>query len=398
MTAVHRGDVAKVREMLAHGAVASAANEFGVTSLHIAAEMGHHDVARVLCERGASACAKNANGETALHIAAREGDAALAALLLAHGASVTQADMWGRTAADLADELEDGADRFDLLQLLSRAAGADGARELRAGEKAQGLVMGVRPAQIAHVPPLPRAAAATSSVRGHGVDVGIGGDAAAPLSRALEARPAADGVVGLIVTSATASGRGTAVAIGTDSDSAADFHSTIELTPAGAVITLNPERQQQPAAAAGTAGALKAAGAAGAKKGGDSTSGTSLVSTGAGGSCGLLRRSEATGAHPPLPSAGVGPAAWSGAGVAAAPGAAWSSDPVEASDTVGAHQLPGRIGTLSGENAGGAGAGTEAGQEPEAAFAVGHGEVLVPIRGGSGPGLAAAIVAAAAGR
>ncbi|KAJ1617377.1 ankyrin repeat-containing domain protein [Pavlovales sp. CCMP2436] len=115
-TAVHRGDGAKVREHLAHGAVANAANEYGMMPLHFAAEQGHADVALALLKHGASTRAANARGETALHMAAREGDAELAEILLAYGASATQTDRSGRSPLDLANELDDAVDRYDILQ------------------------------------------------------------------------------------------------------------------------------------------------------------------------------------------------------------------------------------------------------------------------------------------
>ncbi|KAG8466073.1 hypothetical protein KFE25_005643 [Diacronema lutheri] len=289
-TAVHRGDVRAVHEMLAHGAVASAANEFGMTPLHVAAEMGHFDVALALCERGASTRAANASGETALHIAAREGDAALAELLLRHGASATQADRWGRTPADLADDVDDAAERFDVLQLLSRAAGPAGGRELRASERAQGLVMGVRVAQITH------ATAVAAAPRAPAADDG-GGAVAAPLARALGPRPAAKGVDGLVVHAAAVSAsRGTVVAIGTDSDDGS-FHSIVELTPSGTV--LKQRGGARGSARGGGGGGDDGAGASEAEGAGTARADAApppatpplpLVSTGAGG-----RRASAAG-------------------------------------------------------------------------------------------------------
>lgn len=59
----------------------------GVTSLHLAVTRGHRDVVNVLLAAGASVNATDSDGTTALHLTARNGFVDMAAVLLERGAS-----------------------------------------------------------------------------------------------------------------------------------------------------------------------------------------------------------------------------------------------------------------------------------------------------------------------
>ena len=100
-------DAAKVRFLLAAGANVNArANvtyggmpaDGNVTPLHVAADYGSNDVARILVEGGADLSATDIGGRTPLHIAVRSGDVELVTFLLGRGAGVNIADDNGDTA------------------------------------------------------------------------------------------------------------------------------------------------------------------------------------------------------------------------------------------------------------------------------------------------------------
>ena len=67
-TAAFRGDVERVRQMLAHGASSSARSDLKTTALHWAISMGHVEVAELLVEHGADVNAKNMNGKSSTFI------------------------------------------------------------------------------------------------------------------------------------------------------------------------------------------------------------------------------------------------------------------------------------------------------------------------------------------
>lgn len=102
--AAKENDLEKARGLLAAGAHVNAKaglvpmNPFAnLTSLHIAAEYGSKDVARLLVDRGADLKATDLGGKTPLHLAAAGRDTSVAMLLLAHGANVNAADDDGDT-------------------------------------------------------------------------------------------------------------------------------------------------------------------------------------------------------------------------------------------------------------------------------------------------------------
>ena len=84
--AVERDDTATVKELLASGADARAANRYGVTPLSLACTNGDAAIAKMLLDAGADANSALPGGETPLMTASRTGDVATVRLLLAHGA------------------------------------------------------------------------------------------------------------------------------------------------------------------------------------------------------------------------------------------------------------------------------------------------------------------------
>ena len=125
-TAAFRGEVERVRAMLAHGASSTARSEQLCTALHWAVSMGHTEVAELLLGAGADTNARAADGSTPLHVAAREGDLAVAELLLAAGASPVICDSAGRDALTLALEFAD--EEVELAHTLRQARTAYNAR------------------------------------------------------------------------------------------------------------------------------------------------------------------------------------------------------------------------------------------------------------------------------
>lgn len=95
----------------------------GVTPLHVAAENGQSEIAKLLLESGASLDIKDGNGRTPLHFAAEHGKSETAQLLLQLGASIDAKDVTGKSAAEVA--MGNGmADTAHLLEELARAARA----------------------------------------------------------------------------------------------------------------------------------------------------------------------------------------------------------------------------------------------------------------------------------
>eukprot|EP00232_Nephroselmis_pyriformis_P004684 CAMPEP_0182905552 /NCGR_PEP_ID=MMETSP0034_2-20130328/33034_1 /TAXON_ID=156128 /ORGANISM="Nephroselmis pyriformis, Strain CCMP717" /LENGTH=208 /DNA_ID=CAMNT_0025040993 /DNA_START=114 /DNA_END=736 /DNA_ORIENTATION=+ len=137
-TAVARGELEKVKEMIAHGAVVNCKNQFHVTPLHLAAAEDLIDVMEVLLANGAAVDARALDSSTPLHHASREDCTAAAELLLKNGADARAVDSGGRTPFQLIyDEDESPA----LVRLLTEAGGGSAAffklappRHLRARE------------------------------------------------------------------------------------------------------------------------------------------------------------------------------------------------------------------------------------------------------------------------
>ena len=118
-TAAFRGDVERVRQMLAHGASSSARSDLKTTALHWAISMGHVEVAELLVEHGADVNARAADGNSPLHVAAKEGDADCVNFLLASGASPVLCNATGSSALDLALSFAD--DEVELIHMLRTA-------------------------------------------------------------------------------------------------------------------------------------------------------------------------------------------------------------------------------------------------------------------------------------
>ncbi|RYH10561.1 ankyrin repeat domain-containing protein [Tropicimonas sp. IMCC6043] len=78
-----------VLRLLESGAMINGASEIdGKTALHIAAELGDHDMVMLLLANGADLRARSQSGQTASHLATRAGHAAVVAALLDAGAVV----------------------------------------------------------------------------------------------------------------------------------------------------------------------------------------------------------------------------------------------------------------------------------------------------------------------
>jgi ankyrin repeat protein len=97
--AVYEGDVAEVNRLLDAGADVTLVNDYGVSALGLAAEVGHAQLVRLLLEAGADADSANADGQTALMAVARTGNVEAARLLLEGGAAVDARDSWGGQTA-----------------------------------------------------------------------------------------------------------------------------------------------------------------------------------------------------------------------------------------------------------------------------------------------------------
>jgi uncharacterized protein len=114
------GRLEAARLLLGRGADPNAVsmNELRATPLHSAISAGHRDTTSILLALGSSPNAIQRGGVSALHVAAHRGDEAIVDMLLLRGADATRKTDAGKTAADLADEINHAA----LARILRNAA------------------------------------------------------------------------------------------------------------------------------------------------------------------------------------------------------------------------------------------------------------------------------------
>jgi ankyrin repeat protein len=86
--AAYRGDLNKMKELLASGANPNMPDKKGLTPLMLATQKKHQDIMTVLISHGADVNAKLKNGFTALFYPCMFGGAAIAKLLIDSGANV----------------------------------------------------------------------------------------------------------------------------------------------------------------------------------------------------------------------------------------------------------------------------------------------------------------------
>ena len=133
LEAVRRGDVAAVRTLLRDGADPNVAQGDGMSALHIAAEEGNAEIARLLLDRGAKVEARTRlGGYTPLHLASGNAHASVVDVLLGAGADVAATTVTGgATPLHLAAKALDGEAAVRLL--LEKGAPVN-ARESSAGQ------------------------------------------------------------------------------------------------------------------------------------------------------------------------------------------------------------------------------------------------------------------------
>lgn len=98
LEAVHRGQLAKVEELLKHGADANTPNRYGILPLHEACRSGNPKLIDRLLEAGAKVDAEEPGGVTTLMVAARTGRVLPLRSLLKAGARINDPDHRGQTA------------------------------------------------------------------------------------------------------------------------------------------------------------------------------------------------------------------------------------------------------------------------------------------------------------
>ena len=102
-SAVARGDISAVRQLLGSKGDINVRRYRGKTGLHIAAEMGRPRIAELLVARGAQVDARDDAGKTPLHYAALSQDIGVARILVAAGGSIRAQDDQGYMPTDYGD-------------------------------------------------------------------------------------------------------------------------------------------------------------------------------------------------------------------------------------------------------------------------------------------------------
>jgi ankyrin repeat protein len=100
--AVMRGDLEEVKRLVTNGANVNAANKYGTTPLHVAADSGQAAIVEFLVANGANVNAANKCGNIPLHWAAGHGRAAIVEYLVNQGADVSAVNKVGSTALHVA--------------------------------------------------------------------------------------------------------------------------------------------------------------------------------------------------------------------------------------------------------------------------------------------------------
>jgi ankyrin repeat protein/beta-lactamase regulating signal transducer with metallopeptidase domain len=94
--AVHKRDLAHVRDLLEKGADVKQRTQHGIAPLHVAARTGHTEIAALLLDKGANVNAADNLNWTPLHYAAENGHKDVVELLLAKGADAKARNGQGR--------------------------------------------------------------------------------------------------------------------------------------------------------------------------------------------------------------------------------------------------------------------------------------------------------------
>ncbi len=121
--AVFDGVIARVQEELDKGVDVNTEDEFGFTPLHLAAWVGHKEIAELLIENGADVNANSWSGLTPLHDAATNISKDIIELLIDNGADVNAKDEEGFTPLDHA-AIWDHKEIADLLVIHGGKSGA----------------------------------------------------------------------------------------------------------------------------------------------------------------------------------------------------------------------------------------------------------------------------------
>jgi cytohesin len=131
LQAAQRGDVAKVRQLLASDTtLANAKGAHNKTPLHWAAEKNYPELAELLLTAGANINAEVSWGMTPLHWAANMGSRDVAEILLVHGAA-PQLNMWAAAGLGMLDVVQSF---WDSPTTLKPGAGQTRTRDLGDGK------------------------------------------------------------------------------------------------------------------------------------------------------------------------------------------------------------------------------------------------------------------------
>jgi hypothetical protein len=97
MLSAAKGDLPRVKQLLALGAEANSKNQFSSTALMGSSAVGNVEICSLLIEKGADVNARGKTNQTALMFAAKNGHSAIVQLLLQKGAELNVQDQDGLT-------------------------------------------------------------------------------------------------------------------------------------------------------------------------------------------------------------------------------------------------------------------------------------------------------------
>jgi ankyrin repeat protein len=139
--AVKKGNLKKVKMLLAQGMDVNSISSSGYTPLHISAGLDKRRLTKLLVINGAKINARNSSGSTPLHLSAGRGHLKMVRFLLSRGANPEIRDRSDRTPADIARQYNVNDKVVDLLE----------SKQKKNGSKKAGFFKSIHESGVAYV-------------------------------------------------------------------------------------------------------------------------------------------------------------------------------------------------------------------------------------------------------